>query len=490
MSRLEKVTRGVRRRTKGISPLKVGLIALLGVVLFGLAVFQKSWLTTNLSFGPTIRAEFALGYKLQPYHSKVKIADVAVGTVTAFEPTEHGTAMVTMKLDSGTREKLGESPSAAVTATTLLGGTYYVELIPGGSGKYEDSLIPVQRTTTPVELGDVLTAFTPDALKAVPGTIGRLDATLKQGGTAAIRDLLVDAPATLAPTGNVLGALRGNRPEQDLSEVVSGLRTTAAGMLKNNGQLGYLFQDLRRSTAALAGGSRPLADMVRTSPETLRTTQAGLTDLRGTLHHLIDTSQDIRPSARELGDLLDEADPVLDRARPVIHDLREALEDARPLVDQLNPTAEHATDVFENVRGPVLDRVKGPIADMVLNPWHGTGVYKGGGSPNKFYEELAYLGVNGALAWQTHDGNGTHGRLAAGAGGQSVGGAAFPKTLEEYLEALGLNKPLGPQADRPATKPGPLPPAVGDSKPLPLPSNPLPLGSNHQSSQLPLGIPR
>jgi len=137
----------------------------------------------------------------------------------------------------------------------------------------------------------------------------------------------------------------------------------------------------------------------------------------------------------------------------------------------------------------VLDRVNGPIADMVLNSWQGTGVYKGGGSPNTFYEELGYLGVNGALAWQTHDGNGAHGRLAAGGGGQSVGGAAFPKTVEEYLEALGLNQPPGPQADRPDAKPGPLPAEADSSKPLPVPSNPLPLDGT-PSDSLPLGIPR
>jgi phospholipid/cholesterol/gamma-HCH transport system substrate-binding protein len=489
MNRLKRVSSGVRRRARGASPLKVGLIALLGVLLFGLAVFEKDWLTTNLSFGNKIQAEFSHGYKLQPYHSKVKIADVVVGTVTTSTPTDRGTGMVTMKLDSGTLDKLGEAPSAAITATTLLGGIYYVALIPGGNGRFNDDLIPLNRARTPVELGDVLTAFTPDALKALPGTIGQFDQTLRQGGSAAIRDLLADAPATLAPTGEVLTALRGTRADDDLTEVVSGLRNTAAGMLKNNGQLGYLFQDLRRSTAALAQGSRPFADSLRTSPETLRTTRAGLTDLRGTLHRLITTSDSLRPTARKLSSLLEKADPVLDRARPVVSDLRDVLEDARPLVDQLNPTAENATDVLDNLQGPVLDRVEGPLADMVLNPWHGTGVYQGGGNPNKFYEELGYLGVNGALAWQTHDGNGAHGRLAAGGGGQSVGGAAFPKTVEEYLEALGLNQPPGPQADRPDAKPGPLPAEADSSKPLPVPSNSLPLDGTVPNS-LPLGIPR
>jgi phospholipid/cholesterol/gamma-HCH transport system substrate-binding protein len=463
MSRLKKARKA--------TPRKVGLVVLVGVVIFGALVFGKAQIGTFLAFGDTVQAEFAKGYKLQPYHSKVKIADVVVGTVTGTEKTDHDTALVTMELDRGTLEKLGGTPSAAVTATTLLGGIYYVELIPGGTGRFTGGTIPLNRTKDPVEVGDVLTALTPQAIAAVPRIIGNFDDTLKRGGTPAIRDLLADAPSTLQPTGEVLTAFRGNRPDNDLTEVVSGLRTTAAGALEKQGQLGALFSDFRRSTAALAAGARPLADSIRTSPETMRETRAGLNDLRGTLHRLRDTSDDLRPTARKLGHLLDEADPVLDRARPVVADLRDVLEDLRPLVHRLNPAVENATDVLDNLNGPVVDRLKGPIADMVLHDWHGTGVYQGGGSPNKFYEELAYLSVNGALAWQTHDGNGAMGRLAAGGGSQTVGGAAVPSTSEEYLETLGLGGPPGPEADRPETRPGPLPPALGDSKPLPVGNN-------------------
>jgi phospholipid/cholesterol/gamma-HCH transport system substrate-binding protein len=445
-------------KSGGPAPIRVGIFVLALVAIFGLAVFQKSQIATTLSFGPTIKAEFAHGYKLQPYHSNVKIADVIVGTVTSSESTDHDTALVTMKLDRGTLAKLGDSPSAAITATTLLGGVYYVSLVPGGTrgAEFRDKLIPLDRTKTPVEVGDVLTAFAPDALAATPSLIDRFGQTLESGGREAIRDFAVDAPQTLKPTGDVLAGFRGTRPDNDLTEVTTGLRNTAAGMLRNAGQLDDLFQALQRSTAALAAGARPLADAVQTSPETLRATQAGLTDLRGTLNRLTTTADDLRPTARELSSLLKKADPVLERARPVISDLRDVLKDARPAVERLNPTLDHGIDTFTNLRGGVLDRLEGPIAEAVNNPWHGTGVYKNGGSPNKGYEELGYLGVTGALGWQMHDGNGDIARLAAGAGGQTLGGSAFPSSAEEYLQDLGLVKNKGPQADRPGPTPGPL----------------------------------
>lgn len=441
----------------GPSPFRIGIIVLGAVLLFGLAVFKQHQILTTLSPGNTVQAEFGRGYKLQPYHSKVKIADVDVGTVTSSDTTDHNTAMVSMKLDSGIIDKLGDAPSAAITATTLLGGTYYVELIPGGRGRFDNSKpIPVNRTVTPVELGDVLTAFTPDALKAVPGTIGRFDQTLSQGGSDSIRDLLAAAPATLRPASDVLAALRGNRPDTDLTAVETGLQDTAAGLLQNQGQFGLMLQDFQRGTDALAGGSQSLADSISTDPDTFRATRAGLTDLDSTLHRLTTTSDSLRPTARQLSSLLRETDPVLERARPVVSDLREVLREARPLVDRLNPALRHGTRVFDNLRGPTLDRLSGPIADAVNNPWHGTGVYKNGGSPNTGYEEVAYLAVNGALAWQTHDGNETLARLAASVGGQTVGGSAFPQSLEEYFQDLGLVKHKGPQADRPGPTPGPL----------------------------------
>lgn len=444
-------------REGGPAPMRVAVFVLAAVALFGLAVFQKTVITTTLSFGPTIKAEFGRGYKLQPYHSNVKIADVIVGTVTSSETTDHNTAMVTMKLDSGTLEKLGDTPRAAITATTLLGGVYYVSLEPGGApGKFGDELIPVDRTRTPVELGDVLTAFSADALTSTPSLIDRFGKTLQADGRESIKALAATAPASLKPTGDVLAGFRGTRPDHDLTEVTVGLRNTAAGMLRNEGQLGQLFSDFQRSTAALAAGGPPLADAVRSAPETLRTTRVGLADLRGTLNRLTGSADDLRPTARELSSLLKKADPVLDRARPVISDLRDVLKDARPAVDRLNPALENGTDTFTNLRGGVLDRLEGPIAEAVNNPWHGTGVYKNGGSPNKGYEELGYLGVAGALAWQTHDGNGDITRLAAGGGGQTVGGSAFPQSMEEYLQDLGLVKKKGPQADRPGPNPGPL----------------------------------
>lgn len=446
MNVLKRSAGGARRRMKGMSAKSVGIAVTVAILVFGLATFEKERISTMLSSGDTIEAEFARGYKLEQFRSSVRIADVEVGRVRSVERTERGTVLVSMKVEHKAREILGSSPTAAIRPTTLLGGVYYVSLAPGGAdGEFAGDQIPVKRTTVPVELDQVLSSLTTSAQKGVRSTVRRLDETLRKGGKESVRSLLKDAPGALKPTGKVLAAARGTHPGTDLTQLVSGLETTAATLNRTRGQLDSIFADMNRGTAALAQGSEPLADAIATMPDTLRTTRAGLGDLQGTLDRLTSTAQSLRPTARRLDSLLEELDPVLVRTRPAVNDARQVLADARPLVQRLIPASDSATAVMRNVRGPVLDRVNGSIKQMVLSPWKGTGPYQGGGNEHRFYEEVGYLAVDGAKVFQTHDGNGAQGRLMAGIGARTLGGAAVPMSLEQYLERLGLHNPPGPQ---------------------------------------------
>jgi phospholipid/cholesterol/gamma-HCH transport system substrate-binding protein len=411
-----------------------------------IGTFEMKRITTTLSPGETVEAEFARGYKLEAYRSGVRIAGATVGKVRSVKATDHGTVVVSMKVSEKARDVLGSSPSASVRPTTLLGGVYYVSLAPGGTdAEFDGDVIPVKRTTVPVELDKVLSSLNTPAQEGVQGVVRQLDKTGKAGARTNFRKLLKDAPGTLEPTAKVLNAARGTRPGTDLTALVDGLQTTAATTTRRRGQLDSIFADLDRSTAALASGSQPLAEAISTLPQSLRTTRAGMSDLRGTMDRLTSTAESLQPTARSLDSLLEELDPVLVRARPVVHDARAFLADARPLVRHLIPTSEKATTAMTNVRGPVLDRVNGPIKALVLSPWKGTGPYAGGGNNNTFFEELAYLGVDGAKVFQTHDGNGAQGRLMAGIGAQTLGGGPVPMSLEQYFEGLGWNQPLGPQ---------------------------------------------
>lgn len=416
------------------SPLTLGIVLVSLSLVIGAAAFQKNRILTMLSLGDTITAEFAQDHHLRPYVTEVKIAGVPVGVVSGVEPD--GVVEVSMKLDSDALGSLGTAPSAAIRATTVLGGNYYVELTPGGDPGRFSGTIPVERTSLPVELGDVIETLQPNARAGIQRAVERLDATLGEGGREAARDLLRDAPDALAPAGQVLDALRGaSGADTDLTRLVSGLEGTARTLNRQQGQLDEIVGSLHDLTAVLDRKREPFAATVDGLPVDLATARAGLADLDGTLQRVVTTADDARPAVRELGPLLEEADPVLVEARAFVGDLRPVLADTRPLVESLVPTAGRATAVLDDLGGPVLDRVNGPILHTVLSPYVGTGPYEGSGSPDRlFYQEFAYMAANINNASKTTDPNGAMIPFNPGFGPGSVRGTDL--SFEQLLRRL------------------------------------------------------
>lgn len=478
-------------RLKPRSQKGVGVAVMIGLLAFALLAFNRPRVETALTPGEALNAEFSQAYKLVPHQSVVKLAGVQVGTVTGVERSEGSGARVEMELDDGTLEKLGSQPSANVRPTLVLGGTYYVELVRGGGdgAADEDATIPAARTTVPVELDKVLSTITPSASKAVKGTIGKLEKTFGEKGQRSVRELVTTAPPTLRQSATVLEALQGTSPS-DLTALVSGLQNTAAAFTQNRGQLAAILEDLATTSGVLAQERGAVSAALAGAPRTLDVTEAGLADLEGTLDRLRTTAEDFRPSARALDPVLAEIDAALEIARPVIADARAVARDARPTVEDLVPTSVRATDVLGDLDGPVLDRLNGPLKKAVLSPWHGSGIYEGGGNDHRLYEELGYFLSDTADVFKFHDKNGAQGRLMAGVGLSTPGGL-IGSSIEQWLESLGYQLPKGPQeganAGEPAPPLGSSPSSSGSGSgptgpaPLPDPSPlklPLVTGSN------------
>lgn len=442
------------------------VVILLYVVVLGV-IYNKEEISTRIKgvFSESISADFSDQPKSREFRpgSDVKMAGVQVGTVTDISSIGGRNFRVAMRINNGIREKLGSDPSATVRATLVLGGRYYVDLVPGGGpGRFDGAVIPLTRTSLPNEVYDVVNAAgTPAALAGAQSSIKQFDATLGAGGTAALQNLADHAPATLQPADAVLEGLQGVRPGTDWTELVVGLQHTAAALTSHAGQTATLISTVNRSTAALAASSPALARSVATGPETLRVTRAGLIDLQPALDQLTATAHDFRDSARDLGPFFEELDPAIAHTRRVLADARPLLDDTQPLVERLGPVTDRAKDVFDDLHGPVLDKINGPIIHQLLSPFKGTGAYTGdGANGNKLYEELGFLGVRGAQDFGWHDKVGVVARVGPTAGSASLG--ALVPSNEQRLEQLGLQRPVGPQVDTP-----------GGTKPLSAPGVPL-----------------
>lgn len=431
----------IMRRLEEANPMRIGIVLFTCLLVGGTALFQKTQIMTALSPGETVQASFDRDYRMRAHVTKVKVAGVPVGLVTDVERGDDGEFKVEMKVDDGTRKKLGSAPSAAVRPTTLLGGNYYVELKPGGDRGSFEGTIPASRTSTPVELDRVLEVLKPEVRQSLPRTVRRLDAALDKGGQRAVRKLVDVAPGALEPASLVLNSLRGTRPDRDLQNLVGDLESLAAGLSANSGDLSGAVNGLAATSALLADTRHDVAGAVDSLPETLRTARTGLSSLGGTLDQLRVTADDVRPAAGELDDLLKNLEPALATLRPVVRDLKPTLADLRPVVEQLVPTVKTGTRVLNDVDGDPLERVNGPIMDAVLSPWKGTGDYAYSGNDTVLYKELGNLigGMNNAGRMTDRNGSTIHFQPGFGVG--SVSGT--PISFERLLHQL-----LYPQGDR------------------------------------------
>jgi phospholipid/cholesterol/gamma-HCH transport system substrate-binding protein len=410
---------------------QVGVLVILLIVIVGAVLFDKQRLKTKLSSGQTVKASFQRDYRLRPYISKVKVAGVMVGVVTNARHMSNGTAEISMKVQNGIKEKIGTAPSAKIRPATLLGGNYYIELIPGGErGTAPHGVIPVSRTTTPVEVDTVLTALRAPQRKAIQGVTKQLDDSLSQGGTRSLHQLTNAAPVPLRKSAVVLRAAEGTHPSSDLQHVVSGLESTAKGLTARQGQLGGSVKNLATVSSTLDKRSASVNLALSRAPSSLKNTTKGLSDLSTTLHALDRTSAVAGPAVTHLGKFLDHAQPALKSLRPVVSSLRPLMFDLRGTTQQLLPAVSSTQSVLDDVSGPVISRVNGPIVHTLVDPYRGK---------TRFYQALAYTLAGMNSTSMTTDPNGAEIDFQPGPG---AGSAEAPRTgsLNSLLQSLSGNR--------------------------------------------------
>ncbi|AJE87258.1 Mammalian cell entry related domain protein [Streptomyces albus] len=430
-----------------MSPFKLGVIAIILIVVAGLLVMNRNSLMTKTRSGTTLKIHFPRGYRLQTDLSQVKVNYVPVGVVSSVDAQDDGSAMVSVKVDKDIPAKIRTEPTAVIRPTTLLGGNYFVDLVPGGRRGTFSGTIPPARTKIPVELDAVTQALQPSALKGLQHTVDNLDGTLKNGGKSALDRLLADAPDTLEPASGVLESARGDNPDTDLPQLVKGLQSSSAVLSRKHGQLDSVVTDLTATSTVLSENREQLSSSIAQLPSTLDSADKGLKRLDSSLVKLRDTADEVRPSVRELNTTLKRLDPVLAKAGPFTSKVNKLLVDTEPLVDQLVPVSRQADSVLKDVRGPVLDRVNGPIKRFILSPYKGSGAYKHSQSDEPMYVEAAGAITNLNKVSSFLDPNGYAISIQLGFGLGTAGG--LPVSPEALLDALtGPQTKNSPQEDR------------------------------------------
>jgi ABC-type transporter Mla subunit MlaD len=423
------------------------------------------------SYGYEIKATFANSANIAQ-NSPVRIAGVNVGRVISSERDGDATT-ITFTVE-GQGRPIHDDAFAAIRPRIFLEGNFFVELDPGSPSAPElssGSTIPISRTSTAVQLDEVLTALQSpvraDLSRVLQGFGTALNATPtaaedanlppeakgKSGGEALNGALKYGGDAGRY-SAVVTNALLGTQ-QHDLSRLLSGSERTFAALVASESDLKGLIDNFNTFTGALAAQSTNLSTAVHLLAPTLKTTHSSLVALNRSLPPLRTYAIELRPAVAEIPGLVSASKPWLAQAVPLLSG-KEAGGLARLLAKSSKGLAE-AAFAGKAVALPQLNqlglcatRVTVPVGNQVINDRFSTG------GPN--YREFLYALTNIAGQTQSFDGNGPYLRLQAGGGSQLV--STPNPTAEQVTDQVGFGHtavaPIGTQPQlggRPPLKP-------------------------------------
>ena len=303
-------------------PFRTGLVAIVVMGLIGAAVIVLS----VVSFGTksyTAVLEHTGGLRSG---EDVQVHGVSKGKVTGIE-LEEDHVVVSFVLDGDI--DLGSRTEATVKVATLL-GTHYLEVDPSGAGELADSTIPIDRTSVPYNLQDVL--------ESGAGALDELDPEL-------IAEALTQMAGTLgAAQDQVRPALEG---VARLSEIVA----------TRSDQAGELLAAARSVTNQLADSSDDIVAMMKQT--NLVVTE--VTARRQAIHDLlVETTELARALEAIVSSTKGKLQPALRDLNDVIAFLNSQDESLQHVLDVMAPAVRYVANASGN--GPWVDLFADPPA--------------------------------------------------------------------------------------------------------------------------------
>ena len=405
-------------------------IAILFILLFTIGPYLA--FTKHVPFtgyGYEVNATFSNSANIAK-NSPVRIAGVDVGKVIDTSRDGDNTKVTFTVEDSG--RPIHDDAFASIRPRIFLEGNFFVDLDPGSPSAPEmDSggTIPVSRTSTAVQIDEILTALQ----SPVRADLSRL---LESYGMALTREPTAEEDETQLPevkgktgaealngaleyggdagrySAQVTNALLGTE-ERDLARLVAGAGRAFGAFARNQQDLQGLIENFNVFTGALANQSSNLSTTIQLLAPTLRITKASMVSLNRTLPPLRTYAIELEPAVAQLPGLISASKPWLAQVRPLLSG-KEAGGAVR-LLRESTPGLAGAAQASKQVTLPQLNqlslctsKVMVPTGDIVVGGPFSTG------QPN--YREFLYNLVNFAGMAQNFDGNGPYGRAQAGGG--------------------------------------------------------------------------
>jgi virulence factor Mce-like protein len=339
-----------RRRRTGMSTLTVGIVALVVTVIAVYLGFTKS---IPFRSHYEVKAAFKSANNLRNA-SPVRIAGVEVGKVTKIERAHKGDngALVTMSIQDKGRP-LHPDATFKIRPRIFLEGNFFVDVTPGTSGKEvaADHTFPVQQTSTPVQLDQVLTALQTDSREDLKTVLREYSAGLKGKGAKGFNASITYWKPAYRDSAIVSDALLGEK-EHDLSGYIDRSGVVAGALDRNREQLKALITNFRQTAGAFARENQNLEAAIAELPRTLRAAQPALDALNRSFPGLRGFARDLRPGVESSGPTIDVTLPLLRQLRGLVSqsELRGLTADLRPTIPSLARFTNESVPLNQQIR--------------------------------------------------------------------------------------------------------------------------------------------
>jgi virulence factor Mce-like protein len=341
----------VRRNQKqGLSYFATGLITLIVICVATYFGFTKA---VPFKDHYTVRAVFKSANNVRA-SSPVRIAGVTVGKVESVERLHKGEeeAVVVMRI-----EKKGlpihKDAKFAVRPRIFLEGNFFVDVNPGSPSQPvlgDGDLVPVNNTSAPVQLDQILTSLQNDTRTDLKTLVKELGTGVSGEGGAGYNRSIPYWESAYRDGAIVADAQLGTA-KHDLSNYFKGATKTAEGLDRNPAQLRDLVTTFNTTAAAFAREDRALSEAIGELPRTLRAAEPALAALNDSFPALRAFVKDFRPAVRSSGPALDASIPLAKQLRGLVSkgELRGLTADLVPIVPNLARLNQASIPLYEQV---------------------------------------------------------------------------------------------------------------------------------------------
>jgi virulence factor Mce-like protein len=405
------------------------------VLLIGVAAAVTFYaFNRGLPFGSsfTARAVVSNSVNVRP-GDPVRVDGIDVGQVSDVSP-QGDRARITFTLSSQAFP-VHRDATIRIRDRLFLEGSYYLELdpgTPGGPALRDGATIPLSRTTSPVQLFQVLSVFDAPTrtdlarvVQVLARGLGSVPGHPALSGAAGLKAAAPHFAPVLSDTAVISRALGGTSPG-DLTRLLSSGASVTRSLAASSAQLSGLVDGLYRTSSALASTDGKLDQTVSGLDQTLRAVPPALGAIDRALPPVRQLAKNLTPS-------LTAAPPLLGRLTPIVKQLSGILAPGSrgPFLAALTTTFQEFPSVLTQLASafPVGKQITDCLRTHVLGVLT-EHVPDGGLSTGRpVLQDFLHFLPNLAGATGSFDGDGPYTRFLAGAGSNTFSGTPFGTRL-------------------------------------------------------------